>query len=255
MVVSDTDGHDSAPFQSLLLRCRGRTGLTQREVAARAGVHVRSVQDWENGTNYPTARRLQALIGVYLKAGGLTVGREAVEVEALWAAASRESPRSLAAFDRVWFEATLHASPEVADAPLQPTGRNASTWRREEWGEAPDILGFQNRLGELTTLQNWLSHAQCRLVALLGIGGIGKSVLAARLAHALAPEFERVYWRSLRNTPPPYEWLGDTLGFLSPEHPLPSSEAARIALLVQLLRGLGRLLVLDNLEAGLPPGR
>jgi WD40 repeat protein/transcriptional regulator with XRE-family HTH domain len=257
-VVSSTDGHDSEPFQSLLLRYRGRTGLTQREVAARAGVHVRSVQDWESGTNYPGAPRLQALIGVYMEAGGFTVGREAAEAEALWAAASLESPRLHAPFDREWFEAAQQAKSEtavVADAPLVlSTSGHPGTWRREERGEAPDILGFQGRVVELTALQNWVGREHCRLVAVLGIGGVGKSVLAARLAHMLAPEFEQVYWRSLRNTPPPYEWLGDTLGFLSPKHALPSSEAARIALLAQLLRSRRSLLVLDNLEAVLRPG-
>jgi DNA-binding XRE family transcriptional regulator len=68
-VAYNTDGHDSEPFQSLLLRYRGRTGLTQRELAARAGVHVRSVQDWESGTNYPGSPRLQALIGVLFGGG------------------------------------------------------------------------------------------------------------------------------------------------------------------------------------------
>jgi WD40 repeat protein/transcriptional regulator with XRE-family HTH domain len=257
-VISNADGHDSESFQSLLLRYRGRTGLTQRGVAARAGVHVRSVQDWESGTNYPGAPRLQALIGVYLQAGGFTVGREAAEAEALWAAASLESPRLHAPFDPEWFEAAQQAKSEtalVANAPLElSTSGHPGPWRREERGEAPDMLGFHGRVVELTALQNWVSREHCQLVAVLGIGGVGKSVLAARLAHMLAPEFEQVYWRSLRNTPPPYEWLGDTLGFLSPEQALPSSEAARIALLAQLLRSRRSLLVLDNLEAVLRPG-
>ena len=39
-------------FQGLLLRHRGRTRLTQRQLATRAGVSRRSVQDWEAGLNY-----------------------------------------------------------------------------------------------------------------------------------------------------------------------------------------------------------
>ena len=34
-------------FRSLLLRHRGRTGLIQRDLAARAGISVRSFQEWE----------------------------------------------------------------------------------------------------------------------------------------------------------------------------------------------------------------
>src|SRR5438132_8730272 len=56
----------SAPesFRGLLLRHRGRTGLIQRDLAARAGVSRGAVQDWEAGLNYPTAERLQVLTQV-----------------------------------------------------------------------------------------------------------------------------------------------------------------------------------------------
>src|SRR5437870_6113703 len=90
-------------FRGLLLRHRGRTGLIQRDLAARAGVSRGAVQDWEAGLNYPTAERLQALIQVLLEAGSLTVGREVVEARGLWAAAAREAPRMHAAFDEAWF--------------------------------------------------------------------------------------------------------------------------------------------------------
>jgi transcriptional regulator with XRE-family HTH domain len=53
-------------FQGLLLRHRGRTGLTQRDLAARAGVSRRSIQDWEAALNYPEAQHLQALILAFL---------------------------------------------------------------------------------------------------------------------------------------------------------------------------------------------
>src|SRR5438132_12396820 len=50
----------SEAFKGLLLSYRGRTGLTQRALAARVGVSVRSIQDWEAGAAYPSA---QALVG------------------------------------------------------------------------------------------------------------------------------------------------------------------------------------------------
>src|SRR5690348_14425509 len=87
------------PFRGLLLRYRGRTGLTQRELALRAGVNRRSVQDWEAGLNYPTAERLQSVIQVLLEAGGLSAGREASEARELWASVLREAPRMRTPFD------------------------------------------------------------------------------------------------------------------------------------------------------------
>jgi DNA-binding XRE family transcriptional regulator len=44
---------EAESFRSQLLRYRARTSLTQRNFAARVGVHPRSVQEWEAGTNYP----------------------------------------------------------------------------------------------------------------------------------------------------------------------------------------------------------
>src|SRR6202521_5905561 len=70
------DGQESADraaesFQGLLLRYRGRSGLTQRELAARVGVSMRTVENWEAGVNYPSAQSLQALITGLPVAGGL----------------------------------------------------------------------------------------------------------------------------------------------------------------------------------------
>jgi len=68
-------------FHGLLLRHRGRTGLTQRALAERVGVSVRSLQMWEAGVNYPGVQLLQSLIAALYDAGGLTAGRETAEVE------------------------------------------------------------------------------------------------------------------------------------------------------------------------------
>jgi transcriptional regulator with XRE-family HTH domain len=103
--------HARESFRGMLLRHRGRTGLMQRDFAARAGVSHRSVQDWESSVNYPTAERLQAVIRVLLEADGLTPGREEAEARELRAAAEREAPRMRTPFDDQWFDALLAAHP------------------------------------------------------------------------------------------------------------------------------------------------
>src|SRR4051812_1133691 len=197
------------PFHGLLLRNRGRTGLMQREVAARAGVSIRSVQDWESGTTLPSAGPLRALIRVLLDAGGLTHGREASEARELWTAAEREGRRKHVPFDEQWFASLFGAiapptSASVRDDALQPAGdaeRGAGgaepTFRAaprgaraQDWGEAPDTAAFVGRSEELAVLDGWVAEG-CRVVAVLGMGGIGKTILAASLAQMVVPSFDR----------------------------------------------------------------
>ena len=101
------DGGASEDFQGLVLRFRGRTGLTQREVASRTGASPRSVQAWEAGISHPSTGSLQALVTCFMEAGGFARGREAAEAEALWSAALYESPRHRAPFDAAWFAELL----------------------------------------------------------------------------------------------------------------------------------------------------
>src|SRR3981081_1468122 len=104
MVTQRSQDRETESFAGLLLRHRGRTGLTQRDLAARLATSRRSVQDWESGAYYPTAERLQARIRVLLGSGGLTVGREGVEARVLWVAALREAPRMHTPLDEVWLD-------------------------------------------------------------------------------------------------------------------------------------------------------
>src|SRR5438132_13786636 len=89
-------------FRDLLLRHRGRTGLTQLELAGRVGAARRTVQDWEAGINHPSAELLKALIQALLEAGGLTAGREAGGARALWAAVVRDAPPRPTPFVARW---------------------------------------------------------------------------------------------------------------------------------------------------------
>ena len=94
-------------FRDLLLRHRGRTGLTQLELAGRVGAGRRTVQDWEAGINHPSAELLKALIQALVEAGGLTAEREAAEAHELWAAVLRDAPRMHTPFDELWLASLL----------------------------------------------------------------------------------------------------------------------------------------------------
>jgi len=97
---------------------------------------------------------------------------------------------------------------------------------------------------------------RCRVVSVLGMGGIGKSALAVRLMQRVAPHFEVVLWRSLRDAPTCEAWLSDCLQVLAlqPLANVPTSLEAGLALLLEYLRQERALLVLDNLETLLEEG-
>ncbi len=85
---------------------------------------------------------------------------------------------------------------------------------QQDWGEAIDVSVFYGRTSELATLQTWIQTDRCRLVAVLGMGGIGKTALAVKIAQQLQEQFEYVIWRSLRNAPPLETLLGELIPFL-----------------------------------------
>ncbi|MEM6426110.1 MAG: NB-ARC domain-containing protein, partial [Cyanobacteria bacterium P01_D01_bin.128] len=67
------------------------------------------------------------------------------------------------------------------------------------WGEAADVTSFHGREAEQACLENWIVEDRCRLVALLGIGGVGKTALSIKLAKQVQGQFDYVVWRSLRH--------------------------------------------------------
>jgi WD40 repeat protein len=123
-----------------------------------------------------------------------------------------------------------------------------------DWGEAMEVYSFYGREAELQELHQWVTLDRARLVAIVGMGGMGKSALAVRLVERLLAQtdFELTIWRSLRNAPPVDGLLIDLIQFLSRQQEMPSSLPTEIPALIQkllqYLRASRCLLVLDNVE-------
>lgn len=160
---------------------------------------------------------------------------------------------------------TVHLSQEDNEAlwavfQQSSTSEKSSTslakQRHEDWGEAPDVSIFYGRENELAELTHWVIDDGCRLVAVLGMGGIGKTTLVTKLAEQIKTDFDYVIWRSLRNAPPLETILSDCIKFLSDQQmiDLPTDTGRQITLLIDHLRQHRCLLILDNAEAILQVG-
>lgn len=191
---------------------------------------------------------------------------------------------------------------EVRELKNKASGKRNSEHRSEhradnaspyiDWGEAMDISIFYGRQPELERLYQWikgefpsekqsssevLQASRCRLICLLGMGGIGKTSLSIKLAQKFAnswfkegdrpstktPDslpnspFTFVIWRSLRDAPPLDDLLEDLIPLLSRQQDLdlPKSTSAQITRLIQYLKQDRCLLVFDNVESILQSGQ
>jgi WD40 repeat protein/transcriptional regulator with XRE-family HTH domain len=246
-------------FGQLMLTLRMAIGLTQAGLADHLGVSRNAVGGWEVGQSYPKAEHLKAFIALGLQQQVFASGREAEEIRALWRAAHQK-----VLLDEPWLQDLLnqHAPPQEPDLNLQTPDTDVldisqvSGKPQVDWGEALDVPTFFGREEELALLSHWVVEERCRVVSVLGMGGIGKSALAVTVMHRVARQFEVVLWRSLRNALSCDALVEECLQVLAPQrlHGLPVSLDARLRLLMEQLRVRRVLLVLDNVETLLEEG-
>jgi WD40 repeat protein len=147
-------------------------------------------------------------------------------------------------------QAVLVASPIVSKTAI------CEEHRYRDWGDAPDVSIFYNRIEELATLEQWIVGDSCRLVVLLGMGGIGKTHLSIKLAEQIQHHFQYSIWRSLVSAPPLSELVIDLLKSLTQgtDNNIPIRLEEQISLLLHVLKKSRCLLILDNADTLLRSG-
>ena len=200
-------------FGPLLRRYRLAAGLTQEELAARAGLSVRGISDLERERK-TTPRR---------------------ETVRLLADALALSPRQRALLEAAARPQTTPFPAPLADAALTPP-HNVPT----------PLTPLIGRERETLALAAALRRPASRLLTLTGPGGVGKTRLALEVAEDALMDFEDgvyvVPLAALRDPALVMQTIGEMVGLRpQPEKPLVAQLAAQLA-------GKRLLLLLDNFE-------
>jgi hypothetical protein len=147
-------------------------------------------------------------------------------------------------------KANFRAALERRQAALGAGGLGFQTSPNQDWGEAPDATVFYGREEELAFLKKWIVEDHSRVVSVSGMGGVGKTTLARRLADSVQGDFDYVIWRSFRNIHDVPDLLRIWFEFfpnLNPEHPLQDAKSS-ITYLMHYLNQHRCLLILDDVE-------
>lgn len=130
-----------------------------------------------------------------------------------------------------------------------------SEFQRHDLSEMPELGAFYDRASELETLKTWILQDHCRIIALMGISGMGKTQLAVQLVEQIKSEFETVIWRSLEQAPPLSELEADLIEvFCSPQPEDASAEKKKELPLIKYLQKHRCLIVFDDIQSLCCPG-
>ncbi|MDB9511692.1 AAA family ATPase [Kamptonema animale CS-326] len=134
-------------------------------------------------------------------------------------------------------------SPQVTQNPQQTPNQP-----QIDLGDTPEIFNFYDRTPQLSTLETWILQDKSRLIALLGISGIGKTTLALRLIEQIKTNFDYVIYRSLRFSPTLNTTLTNLLQIFSDKTDIPHNIETQISQLLDNLRKYRCLIILDDVQ-------
>ena len=211
-------------FGPLLRRYRVAAGLSQAELAERAGLSPDGIRALESGRRAtPRPYTVRAL------AEALALTEE--DRLQLYAAGQAGTP-----------------SPEALPIPDMP----AADGERGRFSSPPrPPTRLVGREREVAAITYTLRSGQARLVTLTGPGGVGKTRLALAVANAIAADFpDGVVWVELAQVIGPAQEAiplvaGAIARALGTREPVPQAVAASLAAAIE---GRTMLLVLDNFE-------
>ena len=203
-------------FRDLLRHARRDAGLTQEELAERAGVSARTISDLERGVARAPRQDTCAML-----------------ISAL----------DLSSADRMEWERVRR---RLATRRLSNSARAASQTLQTSPHLPSPLTRFIGREREITDVAGLLRHPDVRLVTLTGVGGVGKT----RLARAVAGELTRSYsdgvWfvnlAPLNSPDLVLATIATTLGLRM------SGQQTPLRLVTSALQNKTSLLILDNVE-------
>ncbi|MEH1787957.1 MAG: tetratricopeptide repeat protein [Nostoc sp.] len=111
---------------------------------------------------------------------------------------------------------------------------------------------WQGRKTEIAQIQQWLTDENTFLIAIEGIGGAGKSMLAAKIYDEIEG-FPKRFWADVSYGAGFSDLARQVLSEFG--FPVPEQEAQLVEALVKCLRSGQFLLIIDNLESLLQPDR
>lgn len=239
----------SSPFGLLLKRHRLAAGLSQEELASRAGLSPHGISDLERGARRaprPSTTRLLA------EALGLSEDDRAAFLRAVGGALntgmSADTPDALA-----WSSAASHAADGVGESasgahrPASPQlSTHVPTPSRRNLPIPPTLL--LGRAREVERVMALVRRENVRLVTITGTGGVGKTRLAVQVAAELAESDafpDGVWWVPLSRLTDPSLVLSALAEALELRE---SGRQSLPDLLRAHLRERHLLLLLDNFE-------